>query len=59
MGGSICKALGSLLVLELAALHMCSVEKDLFGIGRNLAPESFEQSLGWIGIINQLSSVLV
>ena len=44
VGGSIGKTLGSLLVLKLAALQMRSLEEDLFGIGRDLAPEGFEQS---------------
>jgi len=59
MGGSIGKALGGLLVLELAALQVCSLEKDLFGIGRNLASKSFKQSLGWIGVIDQLGCILM
>ena len=42
MGGSIGKALGSLLILELAALQVCSLEKNLFGVDRDLTPESFE-----------------
>jgi len=46
MGGSIGKALSGLLVLELAALQVCSLEKDLFGIGNNLASKIFKQSLG-------------
>jgi len=46
MSGSIGKALSGLLVLELSTLQMCSFEEDLLGIGRNLASESFEQSLG-------------
>jgi len=52
VGGSIDKMLGSLLILELAALQVCSMEKDLFGIGRDLASESFEQSFCWIRVIN-------
>ena len=52
MGGSIGKMLGSLLVLELATLQVCSLEKDLFGIGRNLTLESFEQSFGWVRVID-------
>jgi len=59
MGGSIGKTLGSLLVLELTAFQVCSLEKNFFGIGLNLATKSLEQSFGWIGIVNQLSSVLV
>ena len=59
MGGSIGKRLGSLLVLELTAFQVCSLEKNLFGISWNLATKSLEQSFGWIGIVNQLSSVLV
>ena len=42
MGGSIGKALGSLLVLVLAALQVCSLEENLFGIGWDLTPKSFE-----------------
>jgi len=52
MGGSIGKALSGLLVMELAALQVCSLEEDLFGIGRDLASKSFKQSLGWIRVIN-------
>jgi len=59
MSGSIGKALSGLLVLELSTLQMCSFEKDLLGISRNLASQSFEQSLGWIGIINQLGCILM
>jgi len=42
MSGSIGKTLGSLLVLELAALQVCSLEENLFGIGWDLTPKSFE-----------------
>jgi len=52
MGGSIGKTLGSLLVLELMAFQVCSLEKNLFGIGWNLTTKSLEQSFDWIGIIN-------
>jgi len=38
---------------------MCGLEKDLFGIGRNLASQGLEQNLGWIGVIDQLSRVLM
>jgi len=59
MGGSIGKMLGNLLVLELTAFQVCSLEKNLLGIGWNLAMKSLEQSFGCIVIVNQLSSVLV
>jgi len=59
MGGSIGKTLGSLLVLELTALQLCSLEKNLSNIGWNLAAKGLEQGFGWIGIVNQLSSILV
>jgi len=59
MGGSIGKALSGLLVLELAALQVCSLEEDLFGVGRDLASKSFKQGLGWVGVINQLSCILM
>ena len=59
MGGSIGKALSGLLVLELAALQVCSLEKNFLGIGWDLTPKSFKQSFGWIRVINQLSSVFV
>jgi hypothetical protein len=59
MSSSIGKTLGSLLVLELTAFQVCSLEKNLFGIGWNLAMKSLEESFGWIRIVNQLSSVLV
>jgi len=59
MSGPIGKTLGGLLVLELTTLQVCSLEKNLFSIGWNLATESLEQSFGWISIVNQLSSVLV
>jgi len=52
MGGSIGKTLGSLLILELVALQVCSLEKNLLGIGRDLTSERFEQSFGWIRVIN-------
>jgi len=52
MGGSIDKALSGLLVLELAALQVCSSEKDFFSIGRDFASKSPNQSLGWIGVID-------
>jgi len=52
VGGSIGKTLGSLLVLELAALQVCSLKENLFDIGWDLTPKSFEQSFGWIRIIN-------
>jgi len=52
MSGSVGKALSGLLVLELSTFQLCSLEENLLGIGRDLASESFEQSLGWIGVIN-------
>ena len=39
-------------VLQLTALQMCGLEEDLFSIDRNLASEDFEQSLGWVGVVN-------
>jgi len=59
MSGSIGKALSGLLILELSPLQMCSLEKNLLGIDRDLASESFKQSLGWIGVINQLGCILM
>jgi len=59
MSGSIGKALSGLLVLKLSTLQVCSLEEDLLGIGRDLASESFKQSLGWIGVINQLGCILM
>ena len=59
MSGSIGKALGSFLILRLAALEVCSLKKSLLDIGRDLASESFKQSLGWIGVINQLGCILM
>jgi hypothetical protein len=59
MGGSIGKALSGLSVLELVALQVCSFEKDFFGVGRDLASKSLKQSLGWIGVIDQLSCILM
>jgi len=38
---------------------MCGLEEDFFGIGRNLASEGFEQSLGRIRVIDQLSRDLM
>jgi len=38
---------------------MCSLEEDLLGMGRDLTSESLEQSLSWIGVINQLSCILM
>ena len=52
MSGSIGKALGGLLILELATLQVCNLEKNLFGIGRDLTSESFEQSFCWVRVIN-------
>jgi len=59
MGGSIGNTLGSLLVLELTALQVCSSEKNLLSIGWNLTTKSLEQGFGWVGVIDQLSGVLV
>ena len=46
MSGSIGKTLGSLLILELTAFQMCSLEKSFLDIGWDLTPKSFEQSFG-------------
>jgi hypothetical protein len=59
VSSSIGKALGGLLVLELSTLQVSSLEKNLLGIGKDLASESLEQSLGWIGVVNQLDCVLM
>ena len=59
MSGSIGKALSGLLVQKLSTLQVCSLEEDLLGIGRDLASESLKQSLGWIGVINQLGCILM
>ena len=59
MSGFVGKALSGLLVLELVTLQVCSLEEDLFGIGRDLASKSFKQSLGWIGVINLLGCILM
>ena len=59
MSGSIGEALSGLLVLELLALQVCTLEEDLLGITRDLASESFKRSLGWIGVINQLGCILM
>jgi len=59
MSGSIGKALSGFLVLELLTLQVCGLEENLLGIGENLASENFEQSLSWIGVINQLGCILV
>ena len=48
IGSSIGKALNSFLVLELAALQMGSFKEHLFGIGRDLTTESFEDK-PWSG----------
>jgi hypothetical protein len=42
MSGSIGKTLGSLLVLELAAFQVCSLEQDFFYIGWDLASKGLE-----------------
>jgi hypothetical protein len=52
VGGSVGKTLGSLSVLELAALQVRSLEENLFDISWDLTPKSFEQSFGWIRVIN-------
>jgi len=59
MSGSIGEALSGLSVLELSALQVSSFEENLLGIGRDLASESFEQNLGWVGVINQLGCILM
>jgi len=59
MSSSIGKALSGLLVLELSTLQVCSLEENLLGIGGDLASKNFEQSLGWIGVINQLGCILM
>jgi len=38
---------------------VCSLEEDLLDIGRDLASESFKQSLGWIRVVNQLGCILM
>jgi len=38
---------------------MCGLEKDFLGIGGNLASEGLEQNFGRIGVINQLSRILM
>jgi len=38
---------------------VCSLKEDFLSIGRDLASEGLEQSLGWVGVINQLGRVLV
>jgi hypothetical protein len=38
---------------------MCGLEEDFFDIGWDLASESSEQNLGWVGVIDQLRRVLV
>ena len=35
------------------------MEEGFFSIGRNLASKGFEQGLGWVRIVDQLSSVLM
>ena len=59
LSSSIGKTLGSLLVLQLTALQMCSLEEDFFSIGRNLASEGLEQSLGRVRVIDQLGCILM
>jgi hypothetical protein len=56
---SIGKALGSILVLELATIQMGSLEEYLFDIGRALTVESLENSFSQIGVIYQLSCILL
>jgi len=38
---------------------MSGLEKDFFDIGWDLASESSEQSLGGVGVVDQLRRVLV
>jgi len=59
LSSSIGKTPSGPLVLQLTTLQMCGLEKDFFGIGRNLASEGLEQNLGRIRVINQLSRVLM
>jgi len=59
LSSSVGKAPRSPLVLQLTALQMCSLEEDFFDIGWNLASESLEQNLGWVGVIDQLCCVLM
>jgi len=42
LSGSVGKALGSPLVLQLTALQMCCLEENFFGIGWDLASQSIE-----------------
>ena len=42
LSGSIGKAPGGPLVLQLTTFQMCGLEEDFLGIGRNLASERFE-----------------
>jgi hypothetical protein len=59
LSSSVGKAPRSPLVLQLTTLQMCSLEEDFFDIGWNLASESLEQNLGWVGVIDQLCCVLM
>jgi hypothetical protein len=38
---------------------VCSLKKDFLGIGKDLTSESLEQGLGRIGVVDQLSCVLM
>jgi len=51
VSSSIGKALNGLLVLKLVALQMGGLKTHFFGIGRNLATESLEDSLGQVRIV--------
>ena len=42
LSGSVGKALGSPLVLQLTALQVCCLEEDFFSIGGDLASQSLE-----------------
>jgi len=59
LSGSIGKTPGGPLVLQLTTFQMCGLEKDFLGIGRNLASERLEQSLGWVRVIDQLCCILM
>jgi len=59
LSGSIGKAPGSPLILQLTTFQMCGLEKDFLGIGRNLASEGLEQNLGWVRVIDQWCRILM
>jgi hypothetical protein len=42
LSGSIGKASGSLLVLQLTALQVCCLKENFFGIGGDVASQSLE-----------------